>query len=81
MSFKEDRMNVTHMGAMEHLTIDDISDEALVQANHMHFSSIFLQPGMKDGIITLFKRVYKIKSFDPSLGVSVILEGVFTNLR
>lgn len=56
MSFAEDRMNVTHMGAMEHYSIKDISDSDLQKARHMHFSSVFLQPAMHKDIITLFKR-------------------------
>lgn len=56
LNFDEDRAMVTYPGAMEHLTINDIPDEALRSSKHMHFSSYFLQPGMQSGIIDLFKK-------------------------
>ena len=52
----EDRANVTFPGAMEHLTINDISDESLLQAKHIHFSSFFIQPGIRKDVESLFKR-------------------------
>jgi sugar/nucleoside kinase (ribokinase family) len=56
LNYSEDRAMVTFPGAMDYLTIDDISDEALESARHMHFSSCFLQAGMRNSIQTLFKR-------------------------
>ncbi len=56
---EKDRMNVTYPGAMEHLTQDDVSDEALRSARHLHTSTIFFQPGLKKGISELFKRAKK----------------------
>jgi sugar/nucleoside kinase (ribokinase family) len=56
LNYEEDRANVTHTGAMEILTIDDINDEQLSQAKHVHFSSVFLQPGIRNDIGNLFSR-------------------------
>jgi len=68
LNFDEDRAMVTHPGAMEHLTIDDISEEQLARARHLHFSSYFLQPGIKPDIVTLFKMAKDLgltTSIDP----------------
>lgn len=55
LNYDEDRAMVTHTGAMEQLTIKDISEEKLAQAKHLHFSSYFLQPGMKQNVSTMFE--------------------------
>jgi sugar/nucleoside kinase (ribokinase family) len=51
----EDRANVTYQGAMKYLGIGDITGEMLSNANHLHFSSYFLQPGFKNELHNLFK--------------------------
>lgn len=60
MSYENSRANVTYPGAMELLCIDEVKDEWLMQAKHLHFSSIFLQPQIKKDLNKLFK---KAKSF------------------
>ena len=55
LNYNEDRAMVTYQGAMNELTINDVSKETLSQAKHLHFSSYYLQPGMKKGICQLFK--------------------------
>ncbi len=55
LNYGEDRAMVTHGGAMEHLSIKDIKKEHLQKAKHMHVSSVFLQPGIKESIIDIFK--------------------------
>ncbi len=52
----EDRAMVTYQGAMNHLTIDDITDEILRQAKHIHFSSFFIQAGIRKDVEDFFKR-------------------------
>lgn len=52
----EDRMMVTYPGSMEHLSVDDISDELLHSARHIHTSAIFFQPLIKNGLVELFER-------------------------
>ncbi len=56
LNYSEDRAMVTYPGAMDYLTIWDISDEALAKARHIHFSSLFFQPGIKDNIHLLFRK-------------------------
>ena len=55
LSFDEDRAMITHQGAMEHLTMADITPDKLVLAKHLHFSSYFLQPGFKHDLEKLFR--------------------------
>lgn len=67
LNVAEDRAMTTYPGAMDHLTIDDISDEDLSKARHLHFSSYFLQPGMWGSLGELFRRAKKLRlttSFD-----------------
>lgn len=56
LNVNEDRANTTYPGAMDYLTIDDIGDEELKKARHLHFSSYFLQPGMWGSLGELFRR-------------------------
>ncbi len=55
MSYGDDRANITHLGAMETLTIADVKESSLRQARHLHFSSYFLQPGIQQDLKHLFK--------------------------
>lgn len=67
LNVDEDRANVTYPGAMNHLTIEDITEEDMMKAKHLHFSSYFLQPGMWKGLGELFKKAKKLgltTSFD-----------------
>lgn len=64
----EDRAMVTHPGAMDHLTFEDIAPEHLASARHLHFASVFLQPGLKSQTASLFRRAREAgmtTSFDP----------------
>ena len=68
LNVKEDRAMVTYPGAMNELTADDITDEMLSSAKHLHVSSIFLQPALKPGLVSLFKRARALgltTSLDP----------------
>lgn len=56
LNVDEDRANTTYPGAMDYLTIDDIGDDELKKARHLHFSSYFLQPGMWGSLGDLFRR-------------------------
>ena len=67
LNYAEDRAMVTHSGAMEHLTIQDISPEMLKRIGHLHFSSYYLQPGLKKNVGQLFtmaKELGLTTSFD-----------------
>lgn len=68
LNFEEDRANITYPGAMDHLGFDDIQDELLSKAKHMHFSTLFMQPGIKPDIGKLFKKAKSLgltTSLDP----------------
>lgn len=56
LSYDEDRAMVTHQGAMSDLGIDDIDEQQLKLAKHLHFSSYFFQPGFKNSLHSLFKK-------------------------
>jgi len=60
LNYDEDRAMITHPGAMDHLTIKDIPFEKLKSARHLHLSSIFLQPGLKNDIVDLFRIAKEI---------------------
>lgn len=47
LSIKKDRANITYPGAMDHLSINDISEDDLSKAKHVHLSSYFMQPGFR----------------------------------
>lgn len=67
LNIDEDRANTTYPGAMDCLTIDDISEEHLSKARHLHFSSYFLQPGMWGSLGKLFRKAKNLgltTSFD-----------------
>lgn len=55
LNFGEDRAMVTYSGAMNELTIKDITKEKLKSAKHLHFSSYFLQEGLKNDIGVMFR--------------------------
>src|SRR5699024_9296432 len=50
------RANVTYPGAMESFSLADIPAEAFRQARHLHMSSIFLQPGVKNDLFAIIDR-------------------------
>ncbi|MEN8229083.1 MAG: carbohydrate kinase family protein [Bacteroidota bacterium] len=67
LNMMEDRANTTYPGAMETLTIHDISEDDLGKGKHLHFSSYFLQPGLRKDVGKLFrtaKRLGLTTSFD-----------------
>lgn len=57
LNYGEDRAMVTHPGAMDHLGIDDIDFDKLTFARHVHFSSAFLQPGIKKDLGRMFAKI------------------------
>lgn len=68
LNVDNDRAMITHPGAMETLSLEDIPIHSLTRSRHLHFSSYFLQPGLKKDIATLFreaKRLGMTTSFDP----------------
>lgn len=68
LNVEEDRAMVTYPGAMNELTAEEITDEMLSDAAHLHVSSVFLQPGLKPSLANLFRRARGLgltTSFDP----------------
>ena len=68
LNFDQDRAMITHAGAMEHLHIEDVLPDQPSKAKHLHFSSYFLQTGIKKDIVSLFheaKNAGLTTSFDP----------------
>lgn len=61
LNFQEDRAMITYPGAMNELTIKDISWEVLASARHLHFSSYYLQPGIKNDVGKLFEMAKGLK--------------------
>lgn len=79
----EDRANTTYPGAMDFLTVDDIDDNDLKKARHLHFSSYFLQPGMWGRLGDLFKRAKQLglstsfdMQWDPNETWDLDIEGI-----
>ncbi len=60
LSYGNERAMVTYPGAMSELSNKDISDEILMQAKHLHVSSIFMQETLLKDIIQLFNRAKKL---------------------
>lgn len=55
LNFDEDRAMVTYQGAMNDLKLSDINPDDLKRARHLHFSSFYLQPGIRNDVGNLFK--------------------------
>jgi sugar/nucleoside kinase (ribokinase family) len=55
LNYDQDRAMVTYQGAMNNLTINDIPVNIIEQAKHLHFSSYYLQPGIKKDVMKLFQ--------------------------
>ncbi|MBU0476242.1 MAG: carbohydrate kinase family protein [Bacteroidetes bacterium] len=56
LNYDNNRAMVTHPGAMENLTTYDITEEVIKDAKHLHLSSPFLQPGIKNSLVDIFKK-------------------------
>lgn len=68
LNFGESRAMITHPGAMAQLKPADIPIHLLEQARHLHFSSYFLQPGIRPYVAELFRKAKETgltTSFDP----------------
>jgi sugar/nucleoside kinase (ribokinase family) len=68
LNFHEDRAMVTYPGAMSLFSIEDVSEELLKKAKHLHVSSIFLSTGLKKHVHQLFRKAKNLglsTSLDP----------------
>lgn len=60
LNYDQDRVMVTYPGAMNDLRLEDVDFGFLSTARHMHFSSYFMQPGIRNDITTLFRRTKEL---------------------
>jgi len=60
LNYGQDRANVTYPGAMNELKLADIDFNFLAQARHLHFANCFMQPGIRDDIVMLFKKAKEL---------------------
>ncbi|UWZ49464.1 carbohydrate kinase family protein [Dactylosporangium matsuzakiense] len=67
LSAPGDRAILTLPGTIPALRPEDVTDELLAGARHVHVSSLFLQPGLHAGLAGVFKRAR-------ALGVSTSLD-------
>ena len=51
-----DRAMLTHLGAINALTADQVTDDLLAQSHHLHIASYFLQTRLQPDIPNLFRR-------------------------
>lgn len=68
LNFGEDRAMITHPGAMEDLTFEDIDWEVILRSRHLHISSYFIQKGIRKDVGRIFQRAKAAgltTSFDP----------------
>ena len=68
LNYGEERAMVTHPGAMNELKAENITEQQLCTARHLHVSSIFLQPALLKGIINLFAKA-KVCGMTTSLDI------------
>lgn len=69
LNFRDDKAQVTYMGAIPHLQYKDIPQKILRQHDHLHISSYFLQEELQGSLPQLFQDVKKVGmtiSLDPN---------------
>lgn len=57
LNYNQDRANITYCGAMDILNSDLIPWQKIHQFDHVHISNFFIQKGIRDDIIEIFKRL------------------------
>lgn len=60
LAYDQDRANITYPGAMNDLRLQDIDFDFLSTARHMHFSSCFIQPGIRKDLTSLFRKAKEL---------------------
>lgn len=68
LNYSQDRANITHCGVMDVFNISYIPFAELSKFKHLHFSSYFLQKGIRADISNLFKTA-KEKGLTTSLDI------------
>ena len=67
LSTHTDRAILTHVGTMDRLRADQVTDELLARTRHLHVASYFLQTALQPGLPDLFHRAH-------ALGLTVSLD-------
>ena len=62
-----DRAMLTHPGSLKNLTVDDVTDEILASARHLHYGSLYLQTGLLPHWVEILRSAKR-------LGMSVSLD-------
>lgn len=68
VNFNEDRAMITHPGAMETFSADEVNWDIVRQSKHLHISSYFLQTSLRKDIGGIFRKAKQLgltTSFDP----------------
>lgn len=52
----DDRAMLTHPGSLSALTIDDVTDDLLLSARHLHYGSLYLQTGLLPHWVEILQR-------------------------
>ena len=63
----DDRAMLTHLGSLNALTADDVTDSLLSSARHLHYGSLYLQTGLLPHWVDILERA-------KALGLSVSLD-------
>ncbi|NIM93338.1 MAG: carbohydrate kinase family protein [Anaerolineales bacterium] len=66
LSYPRDRALITYLGSITALCLDDINLDLLEEYDHLHSASIFLQHGLRPGLIELY-RAAKMAGLTTSL--------------
>ena len=69
LSTASDRAILTHVGSMDCLRADQVTDELLSRSRHLHVASYFLQTALQPGLPDLFRRARALgltTSLDPN---------------
>ena len=69
LSAPDDRAILTHVGSMDRLRADLVTDELLNRSRHLHVASYFLQTALQPGLPDLFRRAHALgltTSLDPN---------------
>ena len=69
LSTASDRAILTHVGSMNCLRADQVTDELLARSRHIHVASYFLQSALQPGLPDLFRRAHALglsTSLDPN---------------
>jgi sugar/nucleoside kinase (ribokinase family) len=69
LSTASDRAILTHVGSMNCLRADQVTNELLARSRHIHVASYFLQSALQPGLPDLFRRAHALglsTSLDPN---------------